>query len=82
MPLETSLQEYVSLRECESVTVGWLASPGQRVVRYCLVIREQQLNELQSYRIPNQCGLESRMKKSADFKAKYCRDIKQENQYV
>lgn len=76
MPAHPTVQEYVSLRKCDSVTVGWYASPVQKIAHYCLVVKEGQLREMEGYRMPNQCGLENRLKKSADFAAKYCRDFK------
>ncbi|GLV39504.1 nord [Carabus blaptoides fortunei] len=76
MPSEVQVYEYASLRRCDSVTVGWLPSPDQRAAHYCLVVREGRLREMEGYRMPNQCGLESRLKKSADFAVKYCQDIK------
>lgn len=80
MPSERSVQEYISSRKCDSVTVGWLASPGQQVVQYCLIVREGRLREMDAFKMSNQCGLENRLKKSADFTAKYCRDVQLGNE--
>lgn len=77
MPTEAQVYEYNSLRKCNSVTVGWMPSPDRRAAHYCLVVREGKLRELEGYRMPNQCGLENRLRKSADFAVKYCRDIYQ-----
>lgn len=80
MPFQLSVKEYVSLRTCDSVTVGWYASPSKKLTRYCLVVKEGRLREMEGYRMPNQCGLENRLKKSADFAVKYCIDKKSSNE--
>ncbi|XP_017778877.1 PREDICTED: protein NDNF [Nicrophorus vespilloides] len=74
LPNKPIVKEYVSLRSCDSVTVGWLPSPGQKTSHYCLVIKEGKLRY--GFKQTNQCGLENRLKKSTDFAAKYCKDIK------
>lgn len=78
MPSEAQVYEYASLRGCDSVTVGWLPSPEPHASHYCLVVREGRLRELEGYRMPNQCGLETRLKKSTDFAVKYCLNVKKE----
>lgn len=80
IPSEPIVEEYVSLRRCDSVTIGWLSSPGQKSAHYCLVVREGKVREMENYEMPNQCGLESRLRKSADFALKYCKDIKHEKE--
>ncbi|XP_019865405.2 protein NDNF [Aethina tumida] len=82
IPSEPIVEEYVSLRRCDSVTIGWLSSPGQKSAHYCLVVREGKVREMENYEMPNQCGLESRLRKSADFALKYCKDIKHEKEQV
>ncbi|KAJ8978892.1 hypothetical protein NQ317_008507, partial [Molorchus minor] len=74
MPSNTMVEEYQSLRECDSVTVGWLSSPGSKIGHYCIVVREGRIKEAEDYGLPNQCGVEKRMKKYVDFTLKYCRN--------
>ncbi|XP_044760433.1 protein NDNF-like isoform X2 [Coccinella septempunctata] len=71
------IMEYDTLRECHSVTVGWILVPDPKPLRYCVKAKDGRLKETDNYRIPNQCGLERRRKKSEDFETKYCKDIKQ-----
>lgn len=76
VPREPNVQEYPSLRKCDSVTIGWVPSPGQRVAYYCIIVKEGRLKEMEELRSVNQCGLESRLRKSADFYENYCLNIK------
>lgn len=78
IPSKATVKEYVELRSCDSITIGWIASPGQKIGHYCVVIKEGRLKENEGFRFPNQCGLEKRLKKSADFAVKYCSDVAQE----
>ncbi|XP_045477540.1 protein NDNF-like [Harmonia axyridis] len=71
------LEEYESLRECHSVTVGWILVSDPKPLHYCVKAKEGRLKETDNYRIPNQCGLDRRRKKSDDFETKYCMNIKQ-----
>lgn len=75
MPPKPKVHEYNSLRKCDSITVGWEPSPDRRAVHYCLVVKEGKLRELEGYKMPNQCGLENRLRKSRDFAVKYCQKI-------
>lgn len=81
MPQIVKLKEFEGLKSCDSVTIGYFAAPGlQKSARYCLVVKEGRIRDVDDYRMPNQCGLENRLKKSADFSAKYCRDMKYEKE--
>lgn len=75
MPSHPQVIEYNSLRKCNSITVGWKLSPDRRAANYCLVVREGPKREMEGYRMPNQCGLESRLKKSADIILNHCIEI-------
>ncbi|GFG38442.1 hypothetical protein Cfor_02476 [Coptotermes formosanus] len=72
LPSETQVHEYDSMRKCNSVTVGWIPSPDPRIARYCVFAREDKQMELEMRR-PNQCALDSRLKKS-DFAMMHCQD--------
>ncbi|KAJ8959777.1 hypothetical protein NQ314_006207 [Rhamnusium bicolor] len=63
MPSQTIVEEYESLRKCDSVTIGWLPSPGRKCGHYCVVVKEGKLRETDDYGMPNQCGLENRLRK-------------------
>lgn len=76
MPSQTTVEEIASLRKCDSVTVAWLPSPGEKIGHYCVMVKEGKIREDDDYGIPNQCGLESRLKKSVDFVVTCCKDIK------
>ncbi|XP_044252651.1 protein NDNF-like [Tribolium madens] len=76
MPQTLKVTEYKGLTTCDSVTVAWMAAPGQKSVHYCLSATEGKIREMEEYRMPNQCGLESRLKKSIDFAVKFCTDEK------
>ncbi|XP_018563676.1 protein NDNF [Anoplophora glabripennis] len=76
MPSQTAVEEIASMRKCNSVTVAWLPSPGEKVGHYCILVKEGKLREEDDYGIPNQCGLESRLKKSVNFDVKCCKDIR------
>lgn len=82
MPQDLKVTEYPSLATCDSVTVAWLAAPGQKNVHYCLSAKEAKIREMEEYRMPNQCGLENRLKKSVDFTAKFCIDVKNYKEYL
>ncbi|CAH0564027.1 unnamed protein product [Brassicogethes aeneus] len=82
MPNEPIVKEYISLRKCDSVTIGWLSSPDQKSAHYCLVVKEGKIREMENYKMPNQCGLENRLRKSADYTLKYCKDITHEKEQV
>lgn len=82
MPNQLKLQEYSSLKGCRSVTVAWLAAPVARTVRYCLTVKEGKIREMEDYTMPNQCGLDNRLKKSADFAVKKCLDAKYTKELV
>ncbi|KAJ8923023.1 hypothetical protein NQ315_001571 [Exocentrus adspersus] len=69
------VEEIFSLRDCDSVTIAWLPSPAGKSGHYCFVANEGKLRETTDYGLPNQCRLESRLKKSVDFAIKYCKDI-------
>lgn len=74
-PQDRHVQEYLSLRTCDSVTVGWVPSPGPKTAHYCIVVKEWKITDVEGFRWPNQCTLESRLRKSADFYSKYCLDV-------
>lgn len=76
------MQEYLSLRTCDSVTIGWVASPGPKTAHYCIVVKEGKITDVEGFRWPNQCTLESRLRKSADFYVKYCLDVKHGTEWV
>ncbi|EFA08046.2 protein NDNF isoform X2 [Tribolium castaneum] len=76
MPQTLKVTEYKGLTTCDSVTVAWMAAPGQKSAHYCLSATEGKIREMEDYRMPNQCGLESRLKKSVDFAVKFCTDEK------
>ncbi|KAL3272850.1 hypothetical protein HHI36_014311 [Cryptolaemus montrouzieri] len=82
MITEPRLEEYISMRGCHSVTIGWILVPDQRMLHYCVETKEGRLKDMGEYKIQNQCGLENRLRKSLDFVTKYCEDIKQENRTV
>uniref|UniRef100_A0A8D8YVR3 Protein NDNF n=1 Tax=Cacopsylla melanoneura TaxID=428564 RepID=A0A8D8YVR3_9HEMI len=70
LPLNTKVKEYTSLRECDSVYVGWFPGPiTSNMVRYC--IKATELPKRIAWNIttfdskPNQCGLDARLKKSS-----------------
>ncbi|KAJ8948635.1 hypothetical protein NQ318_022701 [Aromia moschata] len=67
MPSETAVQEYESLSKCDSVTIGWLPAPGSKVGHYCIMTDD--------YALPNQCGVENRLRKDKDFTLQFCKDI-------
>jgi hypothetical protein len=73
LPAEPLVHEYDSMRTCDSVTVGWIPSPDPLVARYCVFAREDKLRELDTRR-PNQCALDSRLKKGSDFAVMHCQD--------
>jgi hypothetical protein len=72
LPSETQVHEYDSMRKCNSVTVGWVPSPEPRIARYCVFARDDKQMEIETSR-PNQCALDSRLKKS-DFALMHCQD--------
>ena len=72
LPSETQVHEYDSMRKCNSVTVGWVPSPDPLTARYCVFARDDRQMELETSR-PNQCALDSRLKKS-DFALMRCQD--------
>lgn len=73
LPSEPQVHEYVSMRKCDSVTVGWVPSPDPQVARYCVFVREDKREELDARR-PNQCALDAKLKKSSDFAVMHCQD--------
>lgn len=77
MPKNTTVQQL--MKGCDSVTIGWLSPPGQQTANYCITVKETNLNDdedddLNAIQWPNQCGLERRLRKSANLK--YCKQIK------
>ncbi|KAI5748607.1 hypothetical protein M8J76_000566 [Diaphorina citri] len=68
LPQNTKVKEYTSLRECDSVFVGWYPGPTtSNMVRYCIKATEVpkrfawNLTAFDSK--PNQCGLDAALKK-------------------
>ncbi|XP_076264368.1 neuron derived neurotrophic factor nord isoform X1 [Rhynchophorus ferrugineus] len=82
LPQNTSVIEYESLKRCDSVTIGWMPSPNEASVTYCLVVKEGNIKEIEEYNPPNLCGLENRLKKSLDFALKYCMPPNKKNQSI
>lgn len=80
MPQIIKVKEYKGLTTCDSVTVGWMTVPGQNNGHYCLSAKEGKIREEEEYRVPNQCGLENRLRKSVDFTVKFCVDITKEQE--
>lgn len=74
MPEISQVYQYSS--DCDGITVGWLSSPDTRVYEYCVYAREGFIREMDGPKMSNQCGLETRMRKSADFAVRYCQDWK------
>lgn len=70
------LQVYQYSADCESVTVGWQPSPDLEIYEYCVLAREGIIREMDGLKMSNQCGLETRMRKSADFAVRYCQEWK------
>lgn len=75
VPQDRHVQEYSSLRTCDSITIGWVPSPGPKTAHYCIVVKEGKITDVEGFRWPNQCTLENRLRKSADFYVKYCLDV-------
>nr|CAH7722945.1 unnamed protein product [Callosobruchus chinensis] len=76
MPSTTSLNEYQSLRTCDSVTIGWLPVPGRTVSHYCISAREGELEQVNNMERLYQCPAKNRkLKKADDYVLKYCKDI-------
>nr|CAI5843076.1 unnamed protein product [Callosobruchus analis] len=76
MPSTTSLNEYQSLRTCNSVTIGWVPVPGRTVSHYCISAREGKLEEVNNIERLYQCPAKNgKLKKSDDYDLKYCKDI-------
>ncbi|VEN63532.1 unnamed protein product [Callosobruchus maculatus] len=76
MPSTTSLNEYQSLRTCDSVTIGWLPVPGRTVSHYCISAREGELEQVNNIDRLYQCPAKnSKLKKADDYVLKYCKDI-------
>lgn len=80
VPQGRHVEEYLSLRRCDSVTVGWVPSHGPKTAHYCLVVKEGRIGDAEGFRWPNQCSLEHRLKKSADYYVKHCMDVKHEKE--
>ncbi|RZF38154.1 hypothetical protein LSTR_LSTR005515 [Laodelphax striatellus] len=84
LPVQSKIMEYVGLRQCDSVTVGWLPVPEPHEAHYC--VRATQLGpaagasssadrtRMKSYRRVNQCGLDVRLRSSTDFAVTLCLD--------
>ncbi|PSN56010.1 hypothetical protein C0J52_13710 [Blattella germanica] len=73
LPEKPQVYEYDSMRRCDSVTVGWLPSPDPRAARYCVYAREDKRRDAENQR-PNQCSLDTKLKKNPDFTMMHCQD--------
>lgn len=62
------------------MTIGWIPSPGQKAAYYCIVVKEGRIREMEGFKTPDQCGLENRLKKSADFFVKQCLNIRHDKE--
>ncbi|KAK9885449.1 hypothetical protein WA026_010945 [Henosepilachna vigintioctopunctata] len=76
---QPKLEEYISMRECHNVTIGWILVPDSRNLNYCVEVKEGRLKDIDDYRISNQCGLANRLRKSVNFVTKHCGSISQGN---
>lgn len=80
LPEELKVNEYTSLRRCNSVTVGWIPAlddQGQPM-RYCVsatLLTSTRRSEIDFRSRPNQCNLETRLKEEKDFSVRHCQDI-------
>ncbi|XP_039287878.1 protein NDNF isoform X2 [Nilaparvata lugens] len=81
LPEQSRIMEYVGLRECDSVTVGWLPVPEPSdSAHYC--VRATHLPPLTPnhpvranlHRRANQCGLDLRLRSATDFAVTQCLD--------
>ncbi|XP_018323989.1 protein NDNF-like [Agrilus planipennis] len=83
LPSDLTVEEFSSLRQCNSVTIGWIPSTESDSILYCVNIKQIRFKELEMYEVPNQCitNGDKRAKKSKENTTKYCKDIKnfQEN---
>ncbi|XP_077295427.1 neuron derived neurotrophic factor nord [Arctopsyche grandis] len=71
LPSETDVREYKSLRNCDSVTIGWMPSPDPLADRYCILTRETQRSD-EELRAPNQCALDMTLRKNDMFVHRKC----------
>ncbi|XP_075230815.1 neuron derived neurotrophic factor nord [Lycorma delicatula] len=77
LPEEAQVIEYVGLRQCNSVTIGWQPVPQQEGAHYCIRVTETPPHSAATHFVPsqsNQCGLDARLKTSTDFYITQCLD--------
>lgn len=75
LPEDAHVTEYVGLRQCNSVTIGWYPVPQQESIHYCIRATELPFHPSMGQvipKIPNQCGLDARIRGSTDFYVVQC----------
>ncbi|XP_071051923.1 protein NDNF isoform X2 [Onthophagus taurus] len=43
LPSRTEVHEYISMRKCDQITIGWYASPMKNNAKYCVAIKKGKL---------------------------------------
>ncbi|GJQ73646.1 hypothetical protein Trydic_g13988 [Trypoxylus dichotomus] len=73
LPSETIVHEYLSLKKCNSVTIGWYAAPTSADIKYCIAAKKGKLPENLSHKTPDNCRIDYEMKSLMNMS--YCKNF-------
>ncbi|KAI4456176.1 neuron-derived neurotrophic factor [Holotrichia oblita] len=73
LPTETIVHEYVSLRKCNGVTIGWYAAPTNGNNNYCIAAKRGKLPENLTHKAPDNCKIDYEMKSLTNVS--YCKSF-------
>lgn len=62
LPTETIVHEYISLRKCDGVTIGWYAAPTNGNNNYCIAAKRGKLPENLTHKAPDNCKIDYEMR--------------------